>query len=99
MTLLSSQSLSDFTSTVQKHADNVFTATRGKSTSLPFTCIWPAVKDQTGWVHTVLPPHSSDFTVGSKAICDQRFMSKDYLAENPGFWRQGVKVPVYNGNR
>lgn len=33
-------------------------------TGLPFTSIWPAVKDQIGQVHTVLPTHSSDFTVG-----------------------------------
>lgn len=66
----------------------------GKPTGLPFTSVWSAAKDQIGQVHTVLAPHSSDFTVQLKAICDQRFMPKDYLAENTlsrgrqtNFWR------------
>lgn len=54
----------------------------GKSTGLPFTSIWSAAKDRIGQVHTILAPHSSDSTVRSKAICDQRFMPKDHLAEN-----------------
>lgn len=54
----------------------------GKSTGLPFTSIWATVKDDIGQVQSVLAPHSSDFTLQSKAICDQRFMSKDHLAQN-----------------
>lgn len=54
----------------------------GKSTGFPFTSIWAAAKDQIEQVHSVLAPHSRDFTVHSKAICDQRFMPKDHLAEN-----------------
>lgn len=94
--MLSSQSPSDFTSAVWKQTmSSVPEWEMFPFTGPPFTSICSEKSVWTGYTAHLL--HSSDFTMESQELHEERFMSKNCLAENTHIYKQGSKFPGHSG--